>query len=446
MAGLCVLLFGAASMQVTGSQAAGGYEISGRVYNASTGEGLANVRLYICNYGTAVTSSTGNFTVSGVNYKAEYCVRYVGGAPNDLTGPTAVNNNADVGMRSSYEYQVAGLNCLKRAGCSTQQQSWDRPADSALDLAFANVPGRAAANMARPAPTRVAVTPAAVLDASAGGPTTPDDFQATVSGNNAVVTLNWTPSTGGAGLVVYRLERSLDQTTWSLVSGNIAGPPYDDKSVDFGVHYYYRLSALDKLGRVSGYATSDATTNSYASNTANDTTNTFTSDDTLATVTVSAGTLPTDADCTVTSVSIPATGKQPGTSSNPMVLGPYVFLCKTLGGDPINSLAKPVTWTMNLKGKLKNLVNPVPQTYNEDAHTTPIDGSKFDASTQLLTFQTATSDDVLVLASVPQGVSPNLIAAVLVVAALIAGVLMLVLRKKQKDTYNEYIRHKYYNL
>src|SRR6185503_5872662 len=226
----------------------------------------------------------------------------------------------------------------------------------------------------------------------------------------------------------------------------LGGPPYDDKSVDFGVHYYYRLSAVDRTGGTSGYATSDATTSAYGSNTANDTTNTYTSDDSLVTVTVPAGALPTDADCSVTSVNLPAAGKKPGTQSQPLVVGPYQLLCKTLGGDSINSYGKPLGWAVNLKGKLKNLVNPVPQTYDADAHTTPIDGSKFDGSSQILTFQSVTNDEVLVLASVPQGVSPNLVAAVLVVVMIIIGVIMLVLRKKQKDTYNEYIRHKYYNL
>ena len=449
LAGLSALFCMAVGLQVAGAHAAGGYMISGRVYNSSTGVGLANVKVYVCNFGTAVTSSTGNFTVSGLNYRANYCVRYVGGAPNDVTGPTAVNNNAVVGTRSGYEAQVARADCSRGPGCAQDQRAWDRQADSGFDFGFENVPGQRTAGAVQPAPpvrTVAVVAPGGVLDATSGAPTTPTDFQATVSGNNAVVTLNWTDSTGGNGAVIYKLERSLDQSSWTVVAGNLGGPPYDDKSVDFGVHYYYRLSAVDRTGGASGYATSDATTSAYGSNTANDTTNTYTSDDSLVTVTVPAGALPTDADCSVTSVNLPAAAKKPGTQSQPLVVGPYQLLCKTLGGDSISSYAKPLGWSVNLKGKLKNLVNPVPQTYDADAHTAPIDGSKFDGASQILTFQSVTNDEVLVLASVPQGVSPNLVAAVLVVIVIMIGVFMLVLRKKQKDTYNEYIRHKYYNL
>lgn len=447
LAALFAVLLVAVGVQAVQTLAAGSHMISGRVYNASTGAGLANVKLFVCNVGTAVTNSTGEFTIQGPRGKSEYCVRYAGGAPGNLTGPRAVNNNAEVGARSAYEFQAMGVNCTLAGGCSADQRRWDRAVDSGFDFVFASVVGKAAVPASRVLlRVPVATEPSGVLAAAAGAPSAPSDFQATVSGSNAEVTLNWTPPSGGTGTLVYKLERSLDQTTWSVVSSTIAGPPYDDKSVNFGVHYYYRLSAVDQDGRASYYVTSDAATGDYSANTSNDSSNSYTSDDSLVTVQIPAGTLPTDADCSVSSAGIPSTAKQPGSQSNPMVMGPYALVCKAISGEAITDFAKPVVWTMKLSGKLKNLVNPVPQDYDSEGHVTPIPSFKYSDSAEALTFNMTSSDQVLVLASVPQGVSPNLLAAILVVIAIIVGIFLLIMRKKQKDTYIDYIRHKYYNL
>jgi len=446
LAGLCVLLVVAIGVQVEQSRTSGSFTVTGRVYNASTGAGLANVKLVVCNAGTTVTNSAGEFTIQGLRGSTEYCVRYAGGAPDDLTGPRAVNNDAEVGPNSAYEFQLAGVNCLLAAGCSAEQRRWDRVADTGFDFAFETAVGKSASVAGSQVARRPAIEPSGVLAAMAGAPSVPSDFQATVSGNNADVTLNWTPSTGGTGTVAYKLERSLDQVTWAVVSATVVGPPYDDKTVDFGVHYYYRLSAVDQAGKASGYATSDADTSSYTTNTSNDGSNTYTSDDSLVTVQVPAGTLPVDADCSLTAASIPSSAKQPGSQSHSLVMGPYELLCKTVSGNAITTFAKPVVWTMKLSGKLKNVVSPVPQDYDSEGRTTPVPSYKYDDSAGTLTFNMASTDQVLVLASVPRGVSVNLMAVVLVLIVIVVGTFLLIVRKKQKDTYIDYIHHKYYNL
>lgn len=73
------------------------------------------------------------------------------------------------------------------------------------------------------------------------------------------IELSWTASTDNVGIASYRLERSTDQATWSIVySGGLL------TAVDTGLSpatlYYYRVSAFDTSANQSGFGTVQATT------------------------------------------------------------------------------------------------------------------------------------------------------------------------------------------
>ena len=90
-------------------------------------------------------------------------------------------------------------------------------------------------------------------------PTVPGDFVATPDTSDATVSLSWTASTDDRGVTAYRLERSTDQATWTVLT-TVDATTYRDTTTGYGQQYFYRVGALDAAGNMSDYATTSATT------------------------------------------------------------------------------------------------------------------------------------------------------------------------------------------
>jgi len=285
-----------------------------------------------------------------------------------------------------------------------------------------------------PAPV-VATDPNAV-------PTTPGNFKVAASSENALVTLGWDTSTDVNGVQAYKLERSIDQTNWTVVGGEIVNPSFLDDTVAFGVHYYYRLSAVSVTGKVSGYATGDASTGQFAANSVSSDTGNYLSADKLAGVEVPAGAITSDsAVCTVE-----VSTSKLGTTDRPVVAGPYSLVCKTASGDLITDFTKPVSWTFELKTKLNGYEKPSVVSVDSSGGQSEVKDAVYNAKAQTLQFNQSSATTTAVLASKSQGIPGNLVAIVVVLLLAIGGVFALVLRKSQKQNYNEYLRKKYYDL
>jgi hypothetical protein len=486
VATLFVALFVMVGIQFRGSEAATTTRVSGRVYNKTTGLGYANVTIMFCNTnGTAVTNSTGNY-YKDFAYATGYCSR-VSTFPYSktyLTGPKAPNNNATVGPnQATYEYQSAGRNCYKNTACASGYQTYDRnfataTSDYGTDLVYTNVatptpvPTPTPTPVKTPTPTPVPVktptpaptpktttktptpTPVSVTnitsspvsaEAVASKPSVPGNFQATVQEGNAIIDLTWEASTDASGIKGYVLERSLDQSNWLKLGDIISTTAYTDKSAGFGIHYFYRLSAINPVGNVSDYASVDTTTGDFQANTSGPDNTTYTSDDSLVTVSVPGGALSDDASCSINVQDPTKLSHQPGTKDQPLVAGVYSLVCKKSSGDEVLNYLKPIAWSFDLKDKLKGVNTPKPYTY-DNGNATLISDFKFDSKAKLLTFDSTSTDPTMVLAYVNKGISLNFIALVLVVLGVIFGLAVLILRKKQKSTYDDYLRSKYYNL
>jgi hypothetical protein len=473
LAGLFAVAFVLMGLQFAVSDAATTYTITGRVFDGTTGTGLANVTLTSCQSPNGsvymVTNSSGVFSTT-FPYQYRYCLRYYSGAPANATGPVAVNNQVEHSGAATYEYQIAGYNCYHLTGtsaCDANNQTWDRSADSSFDFRFVvpatptpsatptpvptpkatpkPVPVPTPAKTSTPGPT---ATPVPSTPSDTVPPSTPGNFQATVSGGNAVVALSWDASTDNSGLKGYVLERSLEQSTWDKISDAITDLSYSDKTAGFGIHYYYRLSAVDRAGNQSSYVQADVTTPDFsANNTASDATN-YTSDDGLVTVTLQSGAVAENSDCSVAATNLSTGAPKPGNADLKLVIGPYYMLCKTAGGNIITDFQKPITWSFNLRGKLSNLSGPGAYLYTDGASRAgdPIKGSVFDTRASTVRVDTASNQPVMVMAYVDHGVSPNLLAIVIIMLLAVGGVMVLVLRKKQKTSYADYLRSKYYNL
>jgi hypothetical protein len=91
-------------------------------------------------------------------------------------------------------------------------------------------------------------------------PTAPTNLTATTNTSDTHVDLSWTAATDNVGVTGYQIERSTDQSTWSLLSGNTTSTSYNDATSAAATHYYYRVRALDVAGNTSDYATTDVLT------------------------------------------------------------------------------------------------------------------------------------------------------------------------------------------
>ncbi|MBW4061445.1 fibronectin type III domain-containing protein [Candidatus Saccharibacteria bacterium] len=282
-----------------------------------------------------------------------------------------------------------------------------------------------------------AATPAPVPDTQA--PTAPTAFQALAASNNALVNLSWTAATDNVGVASYHIERTLDQTKWSVVADQ-SELTFQDDTAAFGVHYYYRISAFDAAGNQSPYATADATTTAFAGSSTS-TPQTFTSDDKVATVSIPSDAFDTDTDCTVVTSQ---TAVSPG--KNVIVAGPYEVLCKDSSGNAEVATKQPLTWTYAIKAKMSGFKNPVGITLSDNASATTATKSTYNSKTGGFTFTSATLGSTAVLASVNPGLPVSLIVFGFLFLLIAAAVVIFFLRRGQKRDYNEYIRSKYYDL
>ncbi len=107
---------------------------------------------------------------------------------------------------------------------------------------------------------RPASYPRSALGSDTQPPTTPGQFVATTVPPDPEVSLSWTASTDDTGVAGYRLERSTDQTHWTVLAASLSSRSYDDASTNPGTRYYYRLQALDFAGNSSPYAHASVTT------------------------------------------------------------------------------------------------------------------------------------------------------------------------------------------
>lgn len=418
--------------------------VSGRVYNISSGKGYAGITVYFCNNnGTALTDATGAFHKEILQGSA-FCVR-VSSFPystSGLTGPRAANNNATtIGSgETTYEYQVSGVNCFTNAACGNSQRQWDRNFsssvnDSGYDFVYSGLPKDPLA----------AIVPGAHADTPTP-PTAPGNFQATVSGNNAIVNLNWAAPAGAIGIKGYILERSVDQATWASVATGITATNYSDTTADFGVHYFYRIKAVDQAGNSSAYATTDATTGSFDNNGGENSASgpvTASSDDGVMTAEIPANAIPDRTVCTINTGS--ASGI--GSANVPLVAGPYQLLCKTIDGEEVSQFSGPVSITYSLKGKIPVGVGNIRAvTYGSGGIGSALVGQSYDALSGTLKFTMTTDNQTVVLADRSAGISPDFVVAILIVVLVAVGIGILVARQTQKSTYEAYLRRKYYNL
>jgi hypothetical protein len=275
-------------------------------------------------------------------------------------------------------------------------------------------------------------------------PAAPQNFEATVAKGSPTVTLSWTAAVDAGGVKSYRLDRSLDRVAWKTLSDTITATQYQDTTAGYGLHYFFRLSAIDTSGNSSDWVTAEAALDDVASAGAGSTEANYTSSDKRATALLPAGLAAGEISCTVDSL---VSVKKIGTNSQPAVAGPYGLSCRTTADSIVTEYKKPVTWVVDLKGKLQGLNNPVAYAYGADGQQTLLRDAQFDAKAETIRVSAPADRSIGILASRPRTiVSLSWIIIILTVAGVVAGIVILAMNRKKKLEYEEYIRSKYYEL
>ncbi len=162
----------------------------------------------------------------------------------------------------------------------------------------------------------------------------------------------------------------------------------------------------------------------------------------MAVVTLPSGALTGSAVCSVESVD----GKVDVPSSYAVVGGPYQLVCKDVGGDPITDFAKPIKWSYSLSGKLKGYQTPKGATLDANGKASTLKSSTFAAKASVLQFQVASGQSTLAVAALKKPFPWNIVAIIIFVLLIIGGIIIFVLRRAQKQNYDDYLRSKYYNI
>jgi hypothetical protein len=155
-----------------------------------------------------------------------------------------------------------------------------------------------------------------------------------------------------------------------------------------------------------------------------------------------------EADCSVTAEET----KLAIDDKKTLIAGPYAFICKSVTGEVITTLAQPLKWTFNVKTKMVGYQDPgvVLAAYSARQVKPATGKMTYDQNQGTLQVSTAELGVIAVLAAKTTGFAwgamGGLVFGVILVVALLAGGFIWVIRRRQHTNYNEYLRSKYYNL
>lgn len=455
------------------SEAASTTTVSGRVYDADTNYGIPNVTLSLCHNITVVTNASGEWSIA-LPVGSSICALYQSGAPSTLITSDAVNLPATATRRDIYQYQITGMNCYNNTTdvvCYANSRIYDRAVDSGYDLRFklqvpytpppspsptpmptvvpTTAPKVTAAPVVKTTPAVTATPRPATTGGQSGSkddqaPGVPENLVAKSAETNALVTLTWNPAHDNVGISAYELERSIGGETWEQLRQDLTATSYQDTTVVYDTTYMYRVRARDAAGNTSAYATAQARTAVFVTNTSKDSASSYTSDDGTATSYALPGTFSGDAQCSVV-VGGWSTLKLDAESA--ILAGPYQLLCKDAQGNVISAFAHGVRWTIT--PRQSNLKLGAPQLYQvgSDGKPKPLTAVTYDSKTKAYSYTQRSNERLIVLAS--QQSSTTAMTAVVVSAVvilLLAAGTFISLQRKRIAMYRNYVRDKYYNL
>lgn len=394
----------------------------------------------------ASTASQG----SSVSY---YQVRNSGGTAIGTTTQTNFVVNAGLEACKTYSFSVVAVNNQDTASASSSSVS-----GSTTGCAPSTPPTIAPpAPVQKSSPPPVAGARSNVVGKVSSGtsapvvvpdtipPTAPSGLAAHVDADGSTVQLSWTAATDDKGLAGYQVERSTDQQTWTTLTTSAPGTDYADTSTTFSVHYYYRVKAMDKAGNAGPYVGVDITTSAFVANTGSSGTTSINSPDGVVRIQIPSGAVDADVACSL--VKDDSNKSLIAATKLLLAAGPYSLSCKRSDGTQVDKFNTLVTIQVSLKAKqLGKFTNIKLYSYDTGNNAWVLLPATLNKKTATLSATISAPIQVAVVGSAKKGVSASLIIIIIFTLALIAGFFFWRLRREQKVEYNEYIRHKYYDL
>lgn len=225
----------------------------------------------------------------------------------------------------------------------------------------------------KPRPRTTPATPAPVADTQK--PTAPTDFSGNIDNTSGLINLSWTASTDNIAVSGYQIERSLNQTEWSVLAANITEVQYQDATADFLTLYYYRLSAVDAAGNISDFATTKVSSRDFVANVSPKDGATLTSEDKTVTLIIPPDAVKVSLFCSVTSDD---SQLAPSIKGYTILAGPYLLNCRNEAGDVVNNFDKPINMTANVSASSRSKVAKVAYFGQKDNKWIEIKGVKRD--------------------------------------------------------------------
>lgn len=275
-------------------------------------------------------------------------------------------------------------------------------------------------------------------------PTKPKGFMATLDEANFAASLRWNASSDASGIKNYELSRSTDEKEWIILDSDIVKTSYRDTDTAFETHYFYRLRSQDNSGNYSDYVSTDIFTGEFDANVSPEEESELESEDTVARAIIPAGAVKEPVVCSLAS---DEDAPSEGVDKRTPITAAYALVCKTSSGKGLKSFESPARLMINLQGDSYTSYK------KHELYVLDVGGDMWGATEFRLDNKarqvTAELDGPATFRVF--GVKKNpwlgtvltLIGIILVVGG---GIFLYLLRRAQKEHYNEYLRRKYYNL
>ena len=410
-----------------------------------------------CNGGTlaAVAKEVygGSEFANKVYNNGEVVNRIYGGALQRNADPSGYNHwvgrlNAGVSRGAVAAAIVNGgsseINRIANSACAAPATQPTQPTPT---------PTPAKPTPAKPKPTTSTPRPAATTPAPAATPADtqapgkPQEFKAEADENSSAVSLSWNAGSEGDGVANYKLERSTDDTNWTVLNDTITETSYEDRTVVFSTTYKYRVKAIAGAGNAREAATAEAKTGEFNANASAEDATALASEDNVIIASLPAGAVPEDSSCTI-STDDENTPELKSVSSKLLVLaGPYLISCKDSNGDVVAGFQKPVVVTIAppkdaTKGNTKFKV----YTYDLQAEQWSLAKSTYDKKAKTYSVNIEGPAQIAFVGEKGANYWPLIFSIVIPTLLVGGGAFWYYQRKLQKQQYADYIKKKYYNL
>lgn len=176
-------------------------------------------------------------------------------------------------------------------------------------------------------------------------PAMPGYFRAVGTKGNSAVSLGWATSYGKSK-VHYKLERTSDKKTWTVLQDGIASNAFNDFTAGFGELYYYRLTAIDEDNLYSPSVVVSYNADDFNPNVGNGKQLKLSSKDKFLSFTIPASAVPMASNCFFAEAApgLPLVGGKGQT----VIGGPYKLVCQQKDGNVAANFSKPVVVTAEL--------------------------------------------------------------------------------------------------